>query len=264
MEKIMSRLIKKLNKIRQPEAQPMGFMSINASVEKSRMQVVASLNTEILEAAAEGLKSADAVLLDASTPVAIKAADKFCQASDDIPGGRWLKDTGEKAVKKALDGACDFIVFNSSAPTDITANEKIGRILELDINLSDGLLRSAGDLPVDAILIPAGKYGPFMTLQDLMNVHRLAAGPNKPVLVSISADISSDNLQALWNIGICGVVVEITDEKSSIVLSEIRQKIEKLGPPAFRKKTKASAILPQSHLEKAEPEEDEGEEEEDE
>lgn len=256
----MSRLIKKLNKVRQPEAQPMGFMSASVAVEKPRMQVVASLIAENLDECRNGLKSADAVLIEALTPAALKAADKFCQAAGDIPTGRWLKETGEKNLKKALDGSCDFIVFNSSASVDITANEKIGRVLELDVNLNDGLLRAAGDLPVDAMIIAAGSPE-FSTLQDLMSVQKLVYLVNKPVLVCVSPGIGSASLQALWNMGICGVVVQVADEKTSNALSEVQQKIEKLSPPAFRKKSKFSAILPQSRPEKDAPEEDEEEEE---
>jgi hypothetical protein len=260
----MSRLIKKLNKIRQPEAQPMGFMCSTNTEEKSRMQVLASLDAESLDAFKDGIQSADGVLIETSTPAAAKAADKFCQAADGIPVGRCLKETGDKAVKKALESACDFVVFNSSAPVDITGSENIGRILELDINLNEGLLRTAGDLPIDAVIIPINNPESSLTIQDLMLIQRLAAGINKPALVSVSGNINSGSLQALWNMGVCGLLVEVSDEKSSSSLSEIKQKIEKLGPPAFRKKSKFSAILPQSRQQQAEPDEDEGEEEEDE
>jgi hypothetical protein len=258
----MNRLIKKLNSVRQPEPQPMGFMLSSVSSEKSRMLIVATLKAESLEKLADGLKTADAVLIDAAGAAENKTIEKFCQTEEGIPAGRWLRETGDKALRKALETACDFVVFNSSAPVSATRNEKIGRILELDINLSEGLLRTAGDLPIDGVLIPSNGAEPSLTIHNLMHIQRLANMLNKPILVSISAAISAAELQSLWDMGICGVVVDIIDENSVDILAEIRQKIEKLGPPTFRKKAKMTAILPQSHAEKAVPEEDQGEEEE--
>jgi hypothetical protein len=85
------------------------------------------------------------------------------------------------------------------------------------------------------------------------------------LIISIPANLSAGGLQALWDMGICGLAIEIADEKSSGSIPDLLQNIEKLGPPAFLKKSKAKAILPQLSAGKAEPEEDDdGEEEEDE
>jgi hypothetical protein len=264
MEEMMSRLIKKLNAVRQPELRPMGFMLSSVSQDKSRIQIIASLKADFLEKAAESLASADAVLIEASTSADIKAAEKYCQAENSRPSGRRLKENDEKSAKKAQDSVCDFVVFNSAAPVSLIRNEKIGRILELDLNISEGMLRTASDLPVDSVLVqPQSEETPF-TIQNLMLIQRAAYMVNKPILVCVSVGINQDELQSLWDMGICGVVIEVSNEKSAANLSEIRQMIDQLKPPAFRKKPKLTAVLPQSQTEKSEPVEDDDEEEEDE
>jgi hypothetical protein len=261
---MMSRLIKKLNGVRQPEPRPMGFMLSSVSQDKSRIQIIASLKADLLEKAAESLASTDGVLIEASASADIKAAEKYCQAENSLPAGIHLKENGEKSAKKAQDSVCDFIVFNTAAPISLIRNEKIGRILELDLNLSEGMLKATSDLPVDAVLVqPQLEESPF-TIQNLMLVQRAASLVNKPILVYVSVGINPDELQSLWDIGICGVVIEVTDEKSFSNLFEIRQMIDNLKPPAFRKKPKLTAVVPQSQAEKSEPLEDDGEEEEDE
>jgi hypothetical protein len=260
----MSRLIKKLNCVRQPEPRPMGFMLASASTEKTRMQIIATLKVDILEKLSGGLKSADGLIIDSTAAGEIKALEKFCQGEDSVAAGRRLKETDEKAVKKLLETSCDFVIFNSGSPVSAIRNEKIGRILELDLNLSDSLLRAAGDLPIDAVMTPSGIAVSSLTLQDLMVIQRLVYFISKPILVSVSDEISPPELQSLWDIGICGVVIEVTDSKSVDRLAEIRERIETLDPPAFRKKSKMTAMLPPSQAGKQEPEDDEGEEEEDE
>jgi hypothetical protein len=262
----MSSLIKKLNNVRQPEPQPLGFMLSSHSSEKARMQIIASLRPDLLETASEALKFADGLIIDPIAEGEHKAVEKFCKAEDNLPAGRRLKETDEKSGKKVLDTVCDFLIFNSSSPVSAVKKENFGRILELDLNLGDSLLRAAGDLPVDALMTPSNISDNSLTLQNLMVIQRLVSLVNKPVLVFVSNEIGPAELQSLWDIGICGIVLEVTGSKSMDRLAEIRQKIEKLGPPAFRKKSKMTAILPQSQTEKPAPEDngDDDNEEEDE
>jgi hypothetical protein len=240
----------------------MGFVPANVSSEKSRMQILACIKAELLEKAAEGLKTADGLMIEVSASAEIKAVEKFCQSEDGIPVGRWLKEITDKPAKKTQDSACDFIVFNSAGLVGLTRNDKIGRILEFDLDLEEGLIRAAGEMPVDGILVsPPSLVG--LTIKDLMLIQRTLNLVNKPVVVCVSPAITLDELQSLWDIGICGLAVEV-DDKSASSLAEIRQKINDLKPPAFRKKARLTALISQSQAAQPEPEEDDGEEEEDE
>jgi hypothetical protein len=263
----MSKLIKKLNCVRQPEPQPMGFVSINASSPKSRMQIIALVGAEILENAEDLLKTADGLFLESHSSAEIKAIEKYCQSGENIPAGIRLKDVGDKSLKKALDSSCDFLVFDASAPVSLTKKAKIGRVLDLDINLGEGMLRTVSDLPVDAVMLSVDSGDSSLTVRHLMLLQRVAGMVNKPLLVSVSDEISQSELQSLWDMGICGLVVGLSDQKSIEKLKNLRENIAKLEAPAFRKKPKMTAILPQTRLETSEvdkEDDDDGEEEEDE
>lgn len=210
----MSRLIDKLKRLRQMEPQPMGFMTCKAPAEKTKMQLVASLAAENLDEVAGGLDSADATLIEIARPDGVIALEKACQLKDGALTGGWIKAPDVTALKKALNTACDFLVIPSNAPLAVTQTEKVGRVLELDITLSEGLLRTVNDMPVDAVLVAGKAAGNSLTLDRLMLIQRLVYLVNKPVLVTIPLRLTIPELQALWDMGISGVVVEVDDEKS--------------------------------------------------
>jgi hypothetical protein len=127
--------------------------------------------------------------------------------------------------------------------------------------LSEGLLRTASDLPVDAVLVSTKESENTLTFNRLMLIQRLAYVVNKPILVPVAAGSLQIELQALWDMGISGIVVELSDDKSAEKLADLRQSVDKLVQPS-RKKSKTTAILPRVQPEA--PVSEEGEEEEEE
>ncbi len=259
----MSRLIDKLTRIHQNEPQPIGFMFGKAAAEKPRMQIIACLTADNLETLSEGLNSADAALIEINKSDDISALDKVCETKNGMPGGGSLKTSSSGTLKKAINAACDFVVFPGTIPFTLTQKDKMGRILEMDTNLSEGFLRTANDLPIDAVLAFSKGEDNLLTMNRLMLFQRLVYMINKPVLVSVPDNLSDAELQAVWDIGISGVVVELADEKSIERLAELHKAIDKLAPPAFRKKVRGSAIIPRMQPEPEKPAEEEGGEEED-
>jgi hypothetical protein len=257
----MSRLIEKLTKQRQPTPQPMGFMLSKPKVEKSQMLLIAETAADNWEKLSDSLKAVDAVILDVAKADDLGLVEKACQAKEGPPAGGWLKSISAAVIKKALNSECDFIAFSTSAPVTLTRKEKQGRILEIDINLGDGLLRAAGDLPLDAVIITGKASELVLTINRLMCIQRLLLLVNKPLLAVIPDNLSAPELQSLWDLGVAGVVVEVGDEKASANLAELRAAVDKLDEPAFRKKSKTIAILPRSQPEAAAPPEHEEEEE---
>jgi hypothetical protein len=261
----MSKFIKKLTQIRQCEPQPMGFVLGKTCPEKSNMQLVAYLTADSPEKVIGGLSSADAALVEVTKADDIGLLEKICQIKDGVPSGAWLKASNANTLKKTLNVNCDFTVFPASASLSSTQKDKMGRVLELDASLSEGFLRTANDLPVDAVMVFNKDEENSLTLHRLMVIQRLVYMINKPILVSVPANITGAELQPIWDVGIAGVIVEVSDEKSLENLEDIHKAIEKLAPPAFRKKSKGSPVLPRMQMEPEKPAEEEGgEEEEDE
>jgi hypothetical protein len=259
----MSHLIDKLKNLREASPQPMGFTAFAPAPEKPRMQLVAAASADNLSKILSRLNAADAALVEVAKSDDVDALEQVCQAKDGVPGGAWVKAANGGALKKVLNAACDFVVFGPGAPLTITQKAQLGRILEMDAGLSEGLLRTAADLPVDAVLAAGTGDEKSLTLNRLMLIQRMVYLVGKPVLVPAPAGITGPELQALWDMGIGGVVIDVSDDKSAEKLSDIKKLIEKLSPPALRKK-RAAPILPRFQPEAPGPAEEEGGGEEDE
>jgi hypothetical protein len=260
----MSRLIGIFKKMRQVEPQPIGFMTNKIASEKPRLQLIISVSLSNLDNAAEAIKKADAAILEIAKSDEVSGIEKACQLKENILAGVWLKATSAGTLKKLLNSECDFAVFPSSVPLSVTQKEKLGKILELDASISEGLLRAAGDLPVDAVLVSGKEADIALTLNRVMLIQRIAYLVNKPILVSVPDDVTQNDLQTLWDMGISGVVIEAADEKSSDKLAEISKAISKLNPAVFRKKARMTALLPRMQPETPAPPQEDGGEEEDE
>jgi hypothetical protein len=261
----MSRLIDNLTHIRQNEPQPIGFAALGrATAEKPRMQLIAYLKANDLDDFSEVLNSADAVLMEIGRADDISALEKACETNKNTPIGGRLKASNAETLKKAANVACDFVVFAGTIPLTLTQKEKMGRILELDTSMNERFLRAAGDLPIDAVLVFDKSEDNSLTVNRLIFFQYLVNSINKPILVSVPVNFTQAELQALWDIGISGVVVELADKESTEKLAGISTAIKSLAPPAFRKKFKASATLPRMQPEPEKPPEEEGDEEEEE
>ncbi len=258
----MSKLIDKLTKLAQTEQKPMGFMISKAAPEKPRMQLVARVTAEVLEKSAQSLSAADAVILEVAKADDISALEKAVQVKDGPAAGARLKTASAGMLKKTLNSGLDFVVFSAEAPLSLTKDEKLGKVLETEPGLSDILLRTIGDLPVDAVIAVEKEVEEILSLKRLMDLQRLVYLINKPLLVSVPLSFSVEELQALCDMGVKGVVVDVVDNKSAEKLTDLRQVIEKLKKPTPRKKDKMSATIP--HLQAEAPEEEEEQEEEDE
>lgn len=258
----MSRLIEKLTKQRQAEPQPMGFFVSKPKVEKPKLQLIAELAADDWEKKWAGLKAVDALMLDVTKVDDLNIVEKVCQDKETAPAGAWLKSSSAAVVKKALNIECDFAVFSSTAPAALTQKEKLGRIIEIDINWTEGLLRAVGELPLDALAVNGKAADLVLNINRLIYIQRLLNAVNKPLLVAIPDNLTGPELQSLWDMGVSGVLVEVSDAKSAASLDELRAEIDKLESPAFRKKAKTMAILPRTQPEAPAPPEHEEEDDE--
>ena len=97
---------------------------------------------------------------------------------------------------------------------------------------------------MDAVLVASEQEGESLTWQHLMFFQRCADLLTKPLLVSIPSNVSANELQALWEAGVNGLVVETGAGQPSERLKELRRAIDKLVFTAPRKPRKAEPLLP--------------------
>jgi len=262
----MSRLIDRLSQITKTVAQPMGFRTTKAGSAKPRMLLIASIaQTNNIDSLADYISGADAVLLSItkSSPRA-KTLQQIARSVADIPWGVW-GDTGKGETTPMVKAGCDFVAFPASTALAIPQEDKIGKILQVEESLSEGLLRAVNELPADAVFI-AGEQGEehSLTWHHLMLFQRFTSLLTKPLLVSIPLNTTPGELQVLCEAGVAGVVVETGAGQPAGRLAELRQAIDKLTLPSSRKRQKLEALLPQVSTETATVTEEEEEEEEEE
>jgi hypothetical protein len=238
----MSKFIDELRRVSQVGLQPMGFRAAQAAPQKPRILLIATIAEADTDRLAERVAGADAGLLSITKlSSGAKTVHKIFKAVSGIPWGGWLKDIGREGIKPIAAASGDFVVFPAaSSSLAILQNDAVGKILEVGALLDEGLLKTINDLPVDAVLI-AGEQDKFLTWHHLMLFRRCADLLTKPLLVTVPSDVDANELQALWEAGVVGVVVEAQPEGR---ISELRQMIDKLTFPSPRQRKKIEPLLP--------------------
>ncbi len=243
----MSRLIEELNRVVRAVPQPMGFRAARADSSGPRILLIASLakieNTDHLADSTDG---ADAVLLRLDkSGLTASTLKKIAASLPNIPWGGCLDDIGNKKMAALVEAGCDFVVFPVASRVLATPqDEKVGKILQVEPSLGEGLLRAVNDMPVDAVLAAhVCEAGEPILWHHLMILQRLDNLLSKPLLVTAPPEITAGELKALWEAGADGVVVE-ADTRHPKRLKELRLSIGKLKFPASRKRGKAEALLP--------------------
>jgi len=260
----MSKLIDKLNQAAKAVPKPMGFRTARPASAEMKMLLIASLaQATDVERMADSIADADAVLITKVSSGA-KTLQRMAESVPDIPWGLWLGDIGRRGITPMIEVGCDFVVFPASTALIIPEDEKLGKILQVEASLSEGLLRAVNELPVDAVLIanePAVESS--LTWHHLMLYHRFDDLLTKHLLVSIPSNVTANELQLLWKTGVDGVVVAVEIGQPVEKLKELCQTIDKLTLPP-RQRKKVEALVPHVGEETGtvtEPEEEEEEEE---
>ena len=262
----MSKFIDKLSRFSQGESQAFGFTARQSSSPKPKIQLVASMAAEDAEPLSARAAGADAVLLKISKPAAaVEALQKLTKSLPDIILGGWLQGGGNGDIERLTKAGCDFIVFPAaSTPLAIAKNNKeTGKILDVESSLSEGLLRTVNELPVDAVLIAGEEKEQPLTWQRLMGFRRFADLLTKPLLVSVTSQVTGEELLALWEAGVTAVVVEIDAKQPEDRLMKLRQEIDKLEF-STRRNRRGGALVPNAGQRAGRPATEEDDDEDDE
>ena len=240
----MSRFIDKLNQVSWAVPQAMGFKATKPVSQKPKMLLIASLAQADVDSLTDYVAGADAGLLHISKlSSGAKTLQKVSQVVPDIPWGGWLRDIGREGIEQMVETGFDFVVFPAANTSlAILQSDKVGRVLQVEASLTEGLLRAVDELPVDAVFI-AGEQeeGYFLTWHHLMVFQRFADLLTKPLLASVPLNVAANELLALWEAGVDGVVVGV--EQVAGRLKELRQLIDQLAFPQ-RKQGRVEALLP--------------------
>jgi hypothetical protein len=235
-----------LNQVSQAVPHSMGFRTAQPALMKSKMLLVASVAEVDVGGLVENLDGADAVLLRLPQfNPGVKVLQKASLAAPDTLWGWRLGDSREE-VRQLIKVGVDFVVF-SAANTRLAMlhNDQVGKILEVAVSLDEGLLRVVDELPVDAVLITGEENGGhFLTWHHLLLFQRFSSMLSKPLLVSAPSIVSADELQALWRVGVTGVVINVALGQPFGKLCKLHQEIDKLTFPPRLRRGRMEALLP--------------------
>jgi len=199
------------------------------------MVLIACLPKGTTRAIAAAKESADAVLLKGA-----QSLEKLVASLGEATWGAALEEYTEEQITMLKEKGCDFLVFDAAkAPPTLLREEEVGKIVEIDPTIADGLVRAIEQLPIDAVLI-GGE--PSLSVHRLMVCQHVANLVRKPIVASAPLDMSQEDLEALREAGMAGVVA-MAEGDIKEGLSRLRQTIDGL-PPFKRMREKAEALLP--------------------
>src|SRR4030043_144071 len=240
----MSRLIDGLKKLSQTEPQPMGFRASRKAEATPTILIIAGLELDMTGSPVKSISGADAMLLHAAnSKLTAITLQKMVKPLKDIPWGIYLEEGGKEPTAPVKAG-CDFVVFSpTSRIPAVPQDEKLGRILQVESSMDDGLLRAVNDLPADAVLLTDTLENDRLVWHQLMIFRHLSTFISKPLIVPVPATITEVELKALWDAGIDGVLVEV-DATQGGDLTELHETAGKLPPRSARKRGKMDVLLP--------------------
>ncbi len=237
----MSKTIDKLKKLSQTAPTPMGFRTSKMTETPTPIMIIGRTAVKATATAGKTDSGADALLIySGKAGLSAASVQKTAKSFGDVPWGVYLEESGEITGAMAEAG-CDFVVFSpATMVSELPRDEKVGKIVEVDASMDDGLLRAINDLPADAVLVTdASGKSDRLVWHQLMIYRHLANFIVKPMIVPVSDSISEAELKALQDAGIDGVMAEIDGES----LKELRKAISKLPARSVKKREKG-VLLP--------------------
>jgi hypothetical protein len=260
----MSQLIEKFQKAASGGTQPMGFRAVRPAAPNPRLLLIAGFTGSLPEKPAGFIDGADAVLVRMTEAPDAPVLREMGSSLEPLPWGLYLEDDSNGLIEKATDSGLDFVVFSTAGrvaavPTD----KKIGKVLEVESAMDDGLLRAVAALSVDAVLVSDGPEDGALLWHQLMIFRHLAGLFPKPLIIPTPKDISADELKALWDAGVDGILVAAEVKKPG-GFKELRTAIDALPPRTERKTGRVLVSLPRPAGESspaAPPDEEEEEDE---
>lgn len=250
----MSKFVEKLKRVYLGPAHSIGFRK-SAEAESLPLLLIANLaGTSPAEAKAMAAEIDAAIV--GSGDVNAKSFGQLAKVLGDIPLGLLIESTDKGEIAELIQFGSDFVVFNLKVPFGAVNKENIGKILKIESSLDQGLVGCINRLPlvVDGVMV--AEEEPLITIEVLLASQRVAGILDKPLLMSLGTLPTKDELQALYEAGVNGLV--LPPKLTVDMFSDLRKLVAELSTTVKRRARRA-ALLPRVG---GEPEAEASEEEE--
>lgn len=219
----MSELIERLEKAGQGSPTPMGFGAMaHREVDVGPFLVVATMSLEELDPPpAEA--PADAYLVE------FEVLHHASRAGQTLEGRLWgarLPSLDRSTIEALKEAGCDFVVLSpESTEGAVLLEEDIGKLVAVEPGLDEDTARAINDLPLDGVVFrPHGALRP-LTVQRLMDLDKDRSLLDRPFLLEAAEPFSPEELDALRELGIYGLLAPLKDWKT---LEALRRSVEAL------------------------------------
>lgn len=252
----MNKLVQKLKGVAESAAPAMGFRPASIATKSRGPLLVAVLAHPDAKSAKAAIDAgADAVLAKTSDT---KVVSDVVDSGRDVPFG--IDAAGAEGVDlPALkEAGCDFVVFSpATAPASWLRVEGLARVARVSPAADATSLRGLDRVGVDAVLLDKDADDDFVSVQFVMTGYYLVGALGKPVMAMLPSGATTDEVAALWDAGVDGIVAEAAPAR----LKDLRKAIASLPPRSRKKGGREIALLPRISAEAEPPaeEEDDGE-----
>jgi hypothetical protein len=190
----------------------MGFGAGGRTEKLPAMVLIGDLSSgkRAVQAAATLSKiGADAALVPGEGPEG--TPKNVAEALKDVPWGVRASALTGDSVTGLRDRGCDFLAFApEGAQVGALSDEDAGYILCVSQDMDEQALRAIEDLPVDAVLLALDSVEPPLTIRHLLAIGAVRGSFSKHFLLEAPAELTSDELEGLKEMGVDGLVVDAT------------------------------------------------------
>ena len=238
----MSKLVSRIETISRGSPAPMGFGAVSRATQSPAMALIGIISKDAVDSA-RNLAELDA---DGAVLVGVDWGEDLtasAEALGAVPWGIKTDRLDEQAVSGFVDKGCDFFLASPDQVTvEAAKDDRAAFILSLPANASDGYLRALEDLPISATFTSLTAEGP-LTLKNLIDLGAVRTMFDQYLLVEVSADLSSKELEGLRDMGVDAVVVD-AENSSADSLRDLQKRLMDLPRQRKARSEKASAVLP--------------------
>jgi hypothetical protein len=252
----MSKLLDRLDRISKGTVTQMGFGAAVRAEKTPPMVLVGRIGKAKAASTAAALSEAgfDGAVLDG---VPADDSGKVADSLKGLPWGLKLEEVTTEQVAASREKGCDFLAFSSDKAflEALSDNDKVddeeGRILCISADMDERVLQVIDDLPVGAVLLSLDSVKPPLTMDHLLTIGSVRGCFNKYLLVELSGDLSSAELEGLRDIGVDGIVVVDAGSMSKTALKQCKERLQGLSRRQRKPQGRAGALLPMggSHAE---------------
>ncbi len=256
----MSKFLDVLERIRDGETAPMGFAAARAE-KLPGIALVGLVSGNYANGIAAASMTDALILSGGRSPDELKELTE----SSSAPWGPRVSGLGNEEAQAFQDAGADLLVFQMERTAAAAlASEDVARVLCVETGLEEGVLRAIAALPVDAVLISMERVHGAWTLPDLVALGTISRRLDKYVLVQVYEAPSKNDLEALRDMGVSALVVDVASAGGD-ALAELKNNLLDMPRPKSRNRSRSRAILSGSAFSPSEPtphEDEEGEEDE--